>query len=161
MAVSKLLLSGVCEDEFTLIAIHCSSQAYKLAYFLNKQFGFKLYRTERDLDFKHKSGIAYYPLYHFYNEDDASDYYLVTNKYRGKSENLQSGGFLFTDEKASFDSYLVPEYKKADFFLKIENEPDDYTQKELVTQLHKMTNVVTAYAVDASTLKSTENLIFN
>ena len=42
MKGNKLILDTVFEDEFKLIAIHCSLEPYRIAYFVNKQLKLKL-----------------------------------------------------------------------------------------------------------------------
>jgi hypothetical protein len=56
---------------------------------------------------------------------------------------------------------LIPEYKKVNYFLKIENEENNVNIKDILVNIQKVPQVVTVYDVDATTLKSKNNLIFN
>ena len=53
MAVHKLVLDDFLEEaSYTLIAIHCTIEDFRLAYLLNKHLGINLTRKTSDLDFK-------------------------------------------------------------------------------------------------------------
>jgi hypothetical protein len=66
---------------------------------------------------------------------------------------------LFQDQPTLTKYHLVPEYRDVDYFLKIEHDEldvEDYILKSVLT----IPKVITAYLVDASKLKSKNNLIF-
>ena len=50
MLAHKLVLDDF-DNPFKLIAIHCSSEDYKLAFLLNRHLNLKLARTRKDHDF--------------------------------------------------------------------------------------------------------------
>ena len=56
--------------------------------------------------------------------------------------------------------FLLPEYKKADYLLKIENIDYDFDEEEIIGKILSLKNVTTVYALDANNLKSKNNLIF-
>ncbi len=47
MATHKLILGDDFQDEFSLIAIHCSDEPYKMAYMLNKKIPLRLERKKK------------------------------------------------------------------------------------------------------------------
>ena len=49
MASHKLILEDDYQEEFSLIAIHCSEEPYKMAYILNKHLSLRLSRDIRML----------------------------------------------------------------------------------------------------------------
>lgn len=51
MATHKLVLDDDFEEDFSLIAIHCSEEPYKVAYILNQFARLKLRREKLDLAF--------------------------------------------------------------------------------------------------------------
>ena len=62
MAVHKLVLDDVFEEvEFTLLAIHCSIEDYRLAYLLNKYLGITLQRRSSNLD--HSASASSYSIF--------------------------------------------------------------------------------------------------
>ncbi|MDR6299877.1 IPExxxVDY family protein [Mesonia maritima] len=160
MAVNKLMLDGFAEDDYKLIAIHSSIEAYKLAFFLNKTLSIKLEREVYDVDFSHKEGIAYYQLFSYLNENLCCNYYLVSNKYKLNPEEVIVSNGLFPEE-GKVNTNLIYEYKSVDFFLKIEDDTDSVSLKKLLININKIQQVVTAYSIEVSTLKSNKNLIFN
>ena len=65
MAVHKLVLDDVFEEAlYTLIAIHCTVEDYRLAYLLNKYLGINLVRKSKDLDYN-KDKSAYVCIFMF------------------------------------------------------------------------------------------------
>ena len=157
---NKLVLNTFIEEDFDLIAIHCSLEAYHLSFLLNKNLNFKLQREEVDVDFTYKEGTAFYELFKYCDDYQQCHYYLVENKHKIKAANLYSEGSLFKEEE-TYATHLIPEYKMVDFFLKIENEGSFISTKKLIADLHKITPIITAYKVDFDTLKSVENLTFS
>lgn len=160
MPQNKRILNIIEEDSYQLIAVHSSLEAYQLAYLFNKYLGLSLKREKQDIDFKHKELLAVYPLYYFFDGNNESGYYLVSNKFKGNLENLQPSGALF-QEGTTLTTNLIPEYKKVDFFLKIQDETEKIDTKSIVRNLNNIPKIITAYSVDVETLKSKENLIFN
>jgi hypothetical protein len=57
--------------------------------------------------------------------------------------------------------HLVPEYKKVNYFLKIESEFNNNKGSYIINNILKIQQIAMAYQVDISTLKSKEHLIFN
>ena len=51
MAVHKLLVDDFEDANYSLLAIHCDIEDYRLAYFLNQNLATRLVRTKEDLDF--------------------------------------------------------------------------------------------------------------
>ena len=56
--------------------------------------------------------------------------------------------------------YLLPEFKKVDYFLKIENNEDAVSMSNIQILLNTIDNVSTVYSVDMNQIKSKNNLIF-
>ena len=95
MAINKLVLDDLVEEDFSLIAIHCSAEVYRIVFYLNKLLGLSLKREPQDVDYNYPEGLAFYELYKFYNQREGCNYYVVSNKYKIKGLHLQSNGFLF------------------------------------------------------------------
>lgn len=162
---AKLSLQSFLEEEdYVLIAIHCSSEAYKLAFYLNQGLGLKLAREEQDVDFNYKDeGIAYYPLFKFSDEPQSCLYYLFSNEYcaLAKDDKKNQSPTTLFQSQMEYCNYLVPEYKEVDFFLKIEDQHHLANTKAFKAKINKLKPVIKAYEVHQSTLKSNENLIFS
>lgn len=150
------LLSLDLEDDYSLIGIHSTEEDYRLAYLLNNNLNFKLVRYKDYLDFQDSS--AEFPLFEYKDEANFINYYLINNKYTEHVDNQHKEG-LFSGNYST-TSYLIPEKKKVDFFLKIEGcNKEDFIQN-LVISLNKINQIITSYSIEPISLKSKENLIF-
>ncbi|WP_461532620.1 IPExxxVDY family protein [Sinomicrobium sp.] len=142
------------EPTCTLIAIHSSADACRLAYFFNACLDIRLKRVvnnqiDNDL-------LSEY--YEWENELDGVVWTLVVNAAR--SVVSLDGDNLFSEDRLTETRYLVPELKKADCFLKIENAEGEEYSSSVVRKINEMLQVTTAYEVDVNQLKSKHNLIF-
>ncbi|RDK88400.1 IPExxxVDY family protein [Marinirhabdus gelatinilytica] len=163
MAHHKLILDDELDDEFSLIAIHCSEEAYKMAYLLNKNVQLHLHRRRRDLDFS-KEGLAItFPLFDFEDQKQYTTYHLVANKCKTVAAHTVATGGLFGEQAQEeiMTKYLLAEFKKVDYFLKITSEYETTPLKKLLMQLNEIDQVISAFIVDVSEVKSRENLIFD
>lgn len=161
MQSHKMLLDEVEEDHFQLVAIYCSIEEYKMAYLLNKHLKLKLQRERQDVDYKHKDIQALYALYTFKDPTNYRTYNLVTNRFKGEAKKVLSSGSLFLEEEVRpQEVQLIPEHKKVDYFLKIEEEIPIIQLNRLVHIISQIPQVQAAYKIDADQLKSKQNLIF-
>lgn len=150
--VHKISEDFFYEEEYELIAIHSSIEDYAMAYLLNKYLKSKLSRNNNDLDISEKVS---FPIFEW--KDTVNDKYwtLITNTSIKEEDNKQVG--LFNNELAYTVHYLVPEYKEVDYFLKIEQ---DIEIQSVVKEILSAPEIVTAYSIETSKLKSKNNLIF-
>lgn len=163
MAVHKLVLESDFENDFSLIAIHCSEEAYKMAYMLNKFIPLKLERKKLDLDFSNKGLEVTFPIFEY---EDALTYYmynLVANKSKSLTANVQSSGGLFDQivNEKTITTYLIQEFKQVDFFLKIHSDYEKISTRNLISAINEIEQVISAYEVDLNKIKQKHNLIFN
>jgi hypothetical protein len=56
--------------------------------------------------------------------------------------------------------YLLPEFKKVDYFLKIEHTENTMDVSKIKTILNTIDTIFTVYTVDTNQIKSKNNLIF-
>lgn len=155
----KLVLTDTLEYDFSLYAIHCSLEDYRIAYFLNKHLEMRLERRQKDADFKKETYEALFSLFIFEDSRNYRTFTLVANKSKVKQQG-QSREYpgLFKEQQGYDYTSLVPELKKADYFLKLESEIP--ASRTLVSQIKKIPQVITAYEVAVNQLKSKQNLIF-
>ena len=150
------LLTFDSEDDYTLIGIHSTEEDYRLAFLLNSYLKIKLTRFKDNLDFQNSTAV--FPLFEYKDEANYINYYLINNKYTDLVDNQYKEGLF--GGNYSTTSYLIPEKKKVDFFLKIEGcNKEDFIQN-LVIELNKISQIITSYPIEPITLKSKENLIF-
>lgn len=162
MSAYKLILDDYIEDDFSLIAIHCSEEAYKVAYLLNQFTGLRLCRKKVDLEFNNKGLEVTFPLYEFEDEFNYTTYNLVSNKRKTQSAKVASSGGLFgalADEE-TITTVLIPEYRQVDYFLKIYSDFKKGSIRNLTTNINNIKQIISAFEIDIDQLKSRNNLIF-
>ncbi|MFD1094615.1 IPExxxVDY family protein [Salegentibacter chungangensis] len=161
MQSHKMLLDEVEEDHFKLIAVYCAIEDYKMAFLLNKHLHLQLKRERYDVDFNHKTVRARYALYTFKDPTNYRTYHLVANKFKGQAKRVASSGSLFVEEEVRpLEVHLIPEQKKVDFFLKIEEDLEEQQLTRMVNTISQIPQVVAVYNIDIEHLKSKQNLIF-
>jgi hypothetical protein len=143
------------KDDYSLIGIHSTEEDYRIAYLLNKNLNTRLTRFEQCLDFK--DSTAEFPLFEYKDEKTFINYYLINNKHL-QFVNNHDNEVLFGGNDTV--SYLIPEKKNVDFFLKIEGCNSDAFIENLVENLKKINQIITSYPLDPTTLKSRDHLIF-
>ena len=163
MGLQKLVLDDVFEEEYSLLAIHCSEEVYKLAFLINKHLGLRLARRRVDLDFSLNGLEVTFPLYEFNDSSQYTTYYLVSNKCRSDVAQLSSAGGLFDSQETtrSITTYLIPEYKKVDYFIKLESDAPLVPIRKTLAMLNEIKEVISSYSIENVKIKSNKNLIFN
>ncbi|RMA66099.1 IPExxxVDY family protein [Ulvibacter antarcticus] len=163
MALYKIVLDDDFKEEYSLIAIHCSEEAYKMAYLMNKSLNWQLKRESTDLDCS-KDGLKHsFPLFVYEDVQQYMTCHLVANKCKtvvSQDKNTE-GLFIGVTSERIVTSNLLPEYKKVDYFLKIFSEFESIPLRKIIAEINEITQVISAYEVASETLKSKNNLIFN
>ncbi|KQB43417.1 hypothetical protein B6A10_01285 [Flavobacterium sp. L1I52] len=162
MAVHKLSLDEFDEIDYNLIAIHTSLDDYRLAYFINQKLPINLAKSEDEVHINVKEGETMFSRFYFYDEENTVSWNLVQNKNEVVPDNNFQAQDLFsnTEEGISAKAYLLPELKKADYFLKIDNTDDSIDVNTIKTILNTIDNITAVYTVETKQIKSKNNLIF-
>ena len=162
MAIHKVYIEDFEEEDYHLIALHTSIEDYRLAYFLNKELGIGLSKSKFDIPLQVKKVNTSFVRFTFEDAKKIIQWDLVQNK--NEIENLENTTTtdLFSNTKNSFTSsaYLVPEYKKVDFFVKIENAANEIDLDMIIAKISKIEAVKLVYSVAKDKIKSKNNLIF-
>lgn len=156
MQIHSLELEDFCEDNYTLIGIHTALEDFKLAYLLNNNLNTHFSRSSFSLDFETKNNKASFSIFDYINEKYEHEWYLISNSYKEERINASDTLALSTETK----TYLIPEKKRVDYFLKIVGEPNPVLIQRTMDRINEMSQVVTSYTIDTDTLKSKEFLIF-
>lgn len=161
MAALKLLLDDVFDFDFDVIAIHCSLEEYRMAFLINKYAGLRL-KSSEDVDFFVKNDQYSFAAMRFDDQKNYQSYTLISNKYKLKYAKRVLNTDLFTESDSEHYKTLnlVPEVKNADYLLKIESDTGKIPRLTLLAQLNQIPQIITAYNVEVSSLKSKQNLIF-
>ena len=127
--------------DFVLIAITTSLKDYRICYLINKYLSFNFSKSkDLEVDILQGSGPVFFSLYQYHWEASETDFYFIANK--------------------GSDGYLIPEMRKADYFLMIKNYIDDDDLDKLITSLNRIPEIVAAVKIDPKKIKSRENLLF-
>ncbi|TDU43382.1 hypothetical protein BXY82_0793 [Gelidibacter sediminis] len=159
MALHKLLVDDFYDASYSLLAVHCRLEDYRLAYLLNKHLNLNLKRQAQDLDYKYFA--ATYPIYEWFDEKLFTTWHMVSNICKKEEDSLQSSGSLFsTNEKVLKTYHFLPELKNVDFLIKVTNEDRYLDEKDILEKIQAIPQVITTYTIDIDQLKSKDNLIF-
>jgi len=162
MAIHKVYIEEFEEDDFHIIAIHTSLEDYRLAYFINREIAIRLSKNDNDIQSQVKGGRASFARFTFEDHENDIKWNLVQNKNEVEGIENTISQDLFSNSKNTFSStaYLLPEYKKVDFFLKIENAEKEINIAEIVSKISTIDSISMTYNVDKEKIKSKNNLIF-
>ena len=157
MAVHKIQINDFVSDDYELIAVHSSLDDYKLAYMLNKELGIQLSKNLAYVEIAIPEGKSAFSNYIFDDEKNDVVWTLIENKTTIINSNKQTTSLF---EQVDITVFLLPEFKKADYLIKIENIDYGFDSESIIEKIQEIKNVTTAYAIDITNLKSKNNLIF-
>ncbi|MGL2987847.1 IPExxxVDY family protein [Flavobacterium sp. RSSA_27] len=162
MAVHKVSLDEFEEIEYSIIAIHTPLEDYRLAYTLNLILELNLSRSAKDILIDIKEGKSFFSKYTFYDCKKDITWHLIQNKNEVTQRNNKKKATLFFDQNLEIpaQTYLLPELKKADFFLKIEACHNNFNVTKTVAKMNTIATINMVYSVKTETIKSKNNLIF-
>ena len=162
MAIKKLVLDDFLEEEdFSLIGIHCTIEDYRLAYLLNKVLELKLVRQDNDID--NNNNKTAFSIFEWQDDTQFKTWNLVSNTWKittSQTDNNRDSLFSF-NPTVTKTHHLVPEFSKANYLLKINNEFNSKKEKLILEKILKIDQVITAYSIASESLKSKDQLIFN
>lgn len=162
MAVHKLHYEEFDEIDYHLIAIHTSLEDYRLAYYINQNLPITLRKNDCNIQISNKDGEAQFTRFIYEDEKAGITWDLIQNKndILLSSQQVNQGLFAETNNKFSTKIYFIPEFKKVDYFLKIENDSETIDVLEIANHIKKIQRISTVYAVEVENIKSKNNLIF-
>ena len=141
MILNRKFLKFEIDLDFVLIAVTTSLKDYRVCYLINKALSFDLVKiTDLEVDIHRGPEPVLFSIYHYNWEATETDFYFIANK--------------------GSDGYLVPEMRKADYFLLIKNYIDENDLETLISALNKVPEIVAAVKIDPKKIKSRENLLF-
>ncbi|MFD2908422.1 IPExxxVDY family protein [Flavobacterium ardleyense] len=157
MITHKIPINDFISEDYELIAIHSSLDDYKLAYTINAALDIRLKKNDSNLEIEIEEGKSAFSNYVFDDEENDVVWTLIENKTTIlTSKNKTSQLFDAVD----ITVFLLPEFRKADYLLKIENIDSYFNEEEIIGKILAIKNITTAYALDPTNLKSKNNLIF-
>jgi len=162
MPIKKLVLDDFFEEEsFSLIGIHCTIEDYRLAFLLNKTLTLKLRRQEKDIDNNNQETT--FSIFEWEDNAQFKTWNLVSNVCKVVSNQLNDrlDSLFSANQKITKTHHLVPEFSKANYLLKINNEFNFNKEKLILDKILKIDQIITAYSISPKSLKSKDQLIFN
>lgn len=162
MAVHKLQIDDFVTIDYELIAIHASVDDYRLAYFINKHLQLLLEKCERDLSVRSHKSKSCFSRYIFEDPDTEAIWNLLQNKSNTTTLKTVGSTPLFSESgmDVTTTNYILPEIKRVDYLLKVENCPNYCRTDVVIDKLLDVSHITTAYTIDHNKLKSKNNLIF-
>jgi hypothetical protein len=126
--------------DFTLVAIVASLKQYRLTSYLNKALELQFLRTD-DIQNQYNDDHedARYARYCADDEENELSFDVISNKHE--------------------NGPLIKEKKEVDFFLLVYGPKSKIKLVDLIGKINSIQNVQLAFEVDASQLKSKQNLI--
>ena len=160
MAIHKLHIDEFDEVDYELIAIHTSLEDYRLAYFLNQKLPILLSKSKNEIQINIKEGVTFFSRFIYENANTDSCWSLVQNKNEVTTLNTNNNQNLFGESsfEVATKAFLLPELKKVDYFLNIENS--DAEMDKIIASMNTISQIATVYSVDSNSIKSKNNLIF-
>ncbi|MES2748707.1 MAG: IPExxxVDY family protein [Bacteroidota bacterium] len=162
MATLKLYIDEAEELDFHLLAIHTSLEDFRLAFFLNQKLQLNLSKNTDEIKIKNKEGNTFFSRFTF--EDIKNDVFwnLIENENEITLKQNNTNQGLFTESANSFltKDFLLPEFKKVNFFLKIDASKESINPTEIATLVKSIERVSTVYFINLENIKSKNNLIF-
>lgn len=162
MAIHRLDFDDFDEIDYSLIAIHTSLEDYRLAYFINQKLHVNLNKSIKEIQIAVKEGETHFSRFHYYEKKKEISWDLIQNKNEVIHQQKEENQSLFSNIglEVATKVHMLPEFKKADYFLKIENTDENLQLSEILNTLNTIDNISTVYIVDTNKVKSKNNLIF-
>jgi hypothetical protein len=162
MAIHKLDIGEFDEIDYNLIAIHTSLEDFRLAYFINQKMPINLSKSKDEVQIKIKEGETRFSRFYYYDLEKAISWNLIQNKNEVSQQKKDTIQNLFSNITMEIKTkvFLLPEFKKADYFLKIENIDDTIDVSKIKIILNTIDSISAVYIVDTNQIKSKNNLIF-
>lgn len=159
MAIHKLQLEDFDQIDYELIAIHTTLEDYRLAFKINQQLGILLSKNNDEIPIEVSKQNTSFSRFTFDDEASMMTWDLIQNKQEIELLVQTKNASLFQDKLVATQVNLITELKKVDYLLKIEHE-NQIKIKDIISKINKIEAISTVYEVDASEIKSKNNLIF-
>jgi hypothetical protein len=156
MAIHKIQINDFISNDYELIAIHSTLEDYKLAFLLNSVLDTQLKKNNFNIEIEISEGKSAFSNFIFDDKKNDVVWSLIENKTILSSKSTISQLF----EAVEVTVFLVPEFKKADYLLKIENIDYEFDEAEMIQKILALKNITSVYTIDTTNLKSKNNLIF-
>lgn len=161
MGIIKLQIDDFSSVDYQLIAIHSTLEDYRLAYFVNQTLSVSFEKSHKDIGIQIPEGKSHFTRFIYDDQENELFWNLIPNKTKVLTKQTKATSlFEETELDITTNIYLLPELKKVDYLLKIEQVDDFFDVETLIEELLSIRQITTAYTIDQNKLKSKNNLIF-
>ena len=160
MKKRKFSLSDFEVCDFKLIGIHSPQEPHKLAYLINSVLDTSFKRMESNLELTFNRKLVSFPIFDYFNEEWDTKSYLICNKVNYEQESIV-GNNLFETEDLVTSEFLLKDYKRVDYLLKIEDELDIFNPQLIIDKLIQTQQISMAYSIESNAIKNPEHLILD
>lgn len=161
MATHRLYIDEFESINYSLIAIHTNLDDFRLAYFVNQALRLNLKKSQNDISIKVREGETNFTSFVFDDLKNDMSWNLFQNQNQVLIHQNNHKPDLFSNAKfeTSKNVFMLPEFKKVDYFLKIDHQ-DHIDDLELINNLNKIDRISTVYKIEIDKIKNKNNLIF-
>jgi len=138
--LNRTYLKLALDLDFVLIAITASLKDYILCHKINTSLPLSFTKVnDHEVYFNIDEPPLAFSKYYFFNEQTENEYFIVNNR--------------------NTEGFLIPEMKKVDFFMVIQQFIDKEDVLYILAGLNKLADIQVAAQIDPAKLKSKENLV--
>lgn len=162
MAIHKLDIGDFDEIDYHLIAIHTALEDYRLAYLINQKLDINLSKNKNEIQINVKQGESFFSRFYDHTIEKGITWNLIQNKNEVIQQKKDNDQNLFSNLTLEVLTkvHLIPEFKKVDYFLKIENLEETIHLTNVLARLNRIDTISAIYTVETNKIKSKNNLIF-
>ena len=162
MAIHKLDIGDFDEIDYHLIAIHTALEDYRLAYLINQKLDINLSKNKNEIQINVKQGESFFSRFYDHTIEKGIIWNLIQNKNEVIQQKKDNDQNLFSNLTLEVLTkvHLIPEFKKVDYFLKIENLEETIHLTNVLARLNRIDTISAIYTVETNKIKSKNNLIF-
>jgi hypothetical protein len=128
-------------NEYTMIAISSHLKDYRLSWAINKLLVIDLERKADYIQVIRKKERATFPFFSYENFDFRLQYFLVANK------------------KSNY--YLIDKLQQTEYLFLIKNQSRQRKINDIVIEIRKITNILTAFFVKNNEIKNLDALLYD
>lgn len=144
--VKSYILDEIEEDDFSLIALHSSCEAYYLAFLLNSNCQCQFAQKKKKKEGAEADHI--FESYEWIDPIKGIEIRLFSNRYLKFQKDVQKGSSLF-DLPETKELYLVQDLKDVDYIVKIDSGIE---AKSLIKKMESINEISYRFLPDQSQL---------
>ena len=145
--VKSYILDEIEEEDYSLIALHSSCEAYYLAFLLNSNCQCQFAQKKKKKEGAEADHI--FESYEWIDPIKGIEIRLFSNRYLKFQKDVQKGSSLF-DLPETKELYLMQDLKEVDYIIKIDSGIDDLV---MIDSIESIDQVSYRYLIDQSQLK--------